>query len=181
MRTIEELINLVNQWAKDKGIHEKGNFFTQIMKTYEEIGEIIESLDKNDKEALSDGIGDSVVTLINASWFLGDDKFKSFIEKKDVAINFIKTNYGENSLKVNVENIIKDLMSELASIFMGYVNVKNPNFESIEFSITKILSNLEVLCYNYKLDFTECLNGAYEIISKRTGHMSSNGQFIKDK
>lgn len=181
MRTIEELINLVNQWAKDKGIHEKGNFFTQIMKTYEEIGEIIESLDKNDKEALSDGIGDSVVTLINASWFLGDDKFKSFIEKKDVAINFIKTNYGENSLKVSVKNIIKDLMSELASIFMEYVNVKNPNFESIEFSITKILSNLEVLCYNYKLDFTECLNGAYEIISKRTGHMSSNGQFIKDK
>ena len=72
-------------------------------------------------------------------------------------------------------------MSELTSIFMEYVNVKNPNFESIEFSITKILSNLEVLCYNYKLDFTECLNGAYEIISKRTGHMSSNGQFIKDK
>lgn len=181
MRTIEELINLVNEWAKDKGIHDKGNFFTQIMKTYEEIGEIVESLDKNDKEALSDGIGDSVVTLINASWFLGDDKFKSFIEKKDVDINFIKTNYGENSLKVSVENIIKDLMSELASIFMEYVNVKNPNFESIEFSITKILSNLEVLCYNYKLDFTECLNGAYEIISKRTGHMSSNGQFIKDK
>jgi len=181
MRTTEELINLVNQWAKDKGIHEKGNFFTLIMKTYEEIGEIIESLDKNDKEALSDGIGDSVITLVNASWFLGDDKFKSFIEKKDVGINFIKTNYGENSLKVSVENIIKDLMSELASIFMEYVNVKNPNFESIEFSITKILSNLEVLCYNYKLDFTECLNGAYEIISKRTGHMSSNGQFIKDK
>lgn len=181
MRTIEELINLVNEWAKDKGIHDKGNFFTQIMKTYEEIGEIVESLDKNDKEALSDGIGDSIVTLINASWFLGDDKFKSFIEKKNVAINFIKTNYGENSLKVSVENIIKDLMSELASIFMEYVNVKNPNFESIEFSITKILSNLEVLCYNYKLDFTECLNGAYEIISKRTGHMSSNGQFIKDK
>lgn len=181
MRTIEELINLVNEWAKDKGIHDKGNFFTQIMKTYEEIGEIVESLDKNDKEALSDGIGDSIVTLINASWFLGDDKFKSFIEKKDVAINFIKTNYGENSLKVSVENIIKDLMSELASIFMEYVNVKNPNFESIEFSITKILSNLEFLCYNYKLDFTECLNGSYEIISKRTGHMSSDGQFIKDK
>ena len=138
MRTIEELINLVNEWAKDKGIHDKGNFFTQIMKTYEEIGEIVESLDKNDKEALSDGIGDSIVTLINASWFLGDDKFKSFIEKKNVAINFIKTNYGENSLKVSVENIIKDLMSELASIFMEYVNVKNPNFESIEFSITKI-------------------------------------------
>ena len=181
MRTTNELIDLVNKWAEDKGIHKEANFFTQIMKTYEEIGEIVESLDKNDKEALSDGIGDSIVTLINASWFLGDDKFKSFIEKKDVAINFIKTNYGENSLKVSVENIIKDLMSELASIFMEYVNVKNPNFESIEFSITKILFNLEVLCYNYKLDFTECLNGAYEIISKRTGHMSSNGQFIKDK
>ena len=40
MRTIEELINLVNEWAKEKGIHEKGNFFTQIMKTYEEVGEI---------------------------------------------------------------------------------------------------------------------------------------------
>ena len=181
MRTIEELINLVNEWAKEKGIHEKGNFFTQIMKTYEEVGEIIESLDKNDKEALSDGIGDSVVTLINASWFLGDDKFKLFIVKKDEAINFVKTNYGESALKVNVKSIIKDLMSELSLIFTEYVNVKNPNFEEIEGSIIRTLSNLEVLCYNYKLDFTECLNGAYEIISKRTGHMDSNGQFVKDK
>lgn len=179
MKTTEELINLVNEWAKDKGIHEKGNFFTQIMKTYEEIGEIVESLDKNDKEALSDGIGDSIVTLINASWFLGDNKFKSFIEKKDRAVDFIKTNYGEKALKVSEKSIIKDLMSELTFIFTEYVNVKNPNFEEIETSIVRILSNLEVLCYNYKLDFTECLNGAYEIISKRSGKIV-NGTFVKD-
>lgn len=55
MIALKELIDLVNEWAEEKGIHEKGNFFTQIMKTYEEIGEIVESLDKNDKEALSDG------------------------------------------------------------------------------------------------------------------------------
>ena len=181
MRTIEELINLVNEWAKDKGIHEKGNFFTQIMKTYEEIGEIIESLDKNDKEALSDGIGDSIVTLINASWFLGDDKFKFFINKKDENLNFVRTNYGESALKVTIKAIMKDLMSDLAFIFVEYVNVKNPDFEEIELAIVRILFNLEVLCYNHKLNFIECLNGAYEIISKRTGHMSENGRFIKNE
>lgn len=180
MRTIEELINLVNEWAKEKGIHEKGNFFTQIMKTYEEVGEIIESLDRNDKEALSDGIGDSIVTLINASWFLGDDKFKLFIAKKDESINFIKTNYGEGALKVSIKSLIKDLMNGLSSIFIEYVNVKNPNFEDIQSVIVNILSNLEVLCYNYKLDFTECLNGAYEIISKRSGKIV-DGTFIKDE
>jgi NTP pyrophosphatase (non-canonical NTP hydrolase) len=180
MRTTNELIDLVNKWAEDKGIHKEANFFAQIMKTYEEIGEVISAIESNNKEELSDGIGDSIVTLINAAWFLGEDKFKTLLVQKNDALDFIKNNYGEDSLRVNISGIIKDLLKEMSYIFSEYINVKNPNFEEIEFSIIRILNTLDILCYNFKLDFTKCLDGAYEVISKRTGKIV-NGMFIKDK
>ena len=179
MRTTNELIDLVNKWAEDKGIHKEANFFAQIMKTYEEVGEVISAIESNNKEELSDGIGDSIVTLINAAWFLGEDKFKTLLVQKNDALDFIKNNYGEDSLRVNISGIIKDLLKEMSYIFSEYINVKNPNFEEIELSIIRILNTLDILCYNFKLDFTKCLDGAYEVISKRTGYMNDNGQFIK--
>ena len=58
------------------------------MKTYEEVGEVISAIESNNKEELSDGIGDSIVTLINATWFLGEDEFKTLlVQKNDAYIN----------------------------------------------------------------------------------------------
>ena len=60
-----ELFDLIRQWAKEKGILDKGDAKTQLIKLYEETGELSQSLLKNDKEGIIDAIGDSVVVLTN--------------------------------------------------------------------------------------------------------------------
>ena len=57
------LISPVEQWSMDKDLH-KANPDKQAMKVWEESGEIAAALLRKDKEALIDGIGDTIVTLI---------------------------------------------------------------------------------------------------------------------
>lgn len=60
---MNQLIKKVEQWSIDKNLH-NGNSDRQALKFYEEAGEVAAALSRNDKEALKDGIGDTVVTLI---------------------------------------------------------------------------------------------------------------------
>ena len=60
---MNNLISQVEQWSMDKDLH-KANPDKQAMKVWEESGEIAAALLCKDKEALMDGIGDTVVTLI---------------------------------------------------------------------------------------------------------------------
>lgn len=60
---MDELIEQVEQWAKDKGLH-KDESSKQILKTVEEVGVVAAALARNDQDALRDGIGDVVVTMI---------------------------------------------------------------------------------------------------------------------
>lgn len=55
---------LVIEWAKERGLVNKENSRNQLLKTFEEMGEVSRALLKNDKPALIDGIGDVLVTLI---------------------------------------------------------------------------------------------------------------------
>ena len=54
----------VIQWADDRGLIDIGNEKTQLIKTYEELGEVSRAIIKNDRAALIDGLGDVMVTLI---------------------------------------------------------------------------------------------------------------------
>ena len=56
---------LIRNWAKDRGIYDKGNSHTQYVKLMEEAGELAEALLKNDKYEIKDAIGDMVVVLTN--------------------------------------------------------------------------------------------------------------------
>ncbi|HAR6696906.1 TPA: MazG-like family protein [Staphylococcus aureus] len=60
---MNKLIKNVEQWSIDKNLH-LGKPERQALKFYEEAGEIAAALSRSDKEALKDGIGDTVVTLI---------------------------------------------------------------------------------------------------------------------
>lgn len=60
---MNELIELVEKWSKDKGL-DKAESSKQMLKTVEEVGEVAGALARNDKHELKDGIGDVVVTLI---------------------------------------------------------------------------------------------------------------------
>ncbi|MGM0206461.1 hypothetical protein IGI96_000930 [Enterococcus sp. DIV0421] len=60
---MDELIEQVEQWAKDKGLN-KADSSKQMLKVFEETGEVAAALARNNQDALRDGIGDVVVTLI---------------------------------------------------------------------------------------------------------------------
>ena len=63
----------IRKWAKDRGIYDKGDPKTQLIKLYEETGELSQSLLKNDKPGIIDAIGDSVVVLTNLAHLVDVD------------------------------------------------------------------------------------------------------------
>lgn len=60
---MNELIKQVEQWSIEKGL-DKAESSKQFLKCTEELGEVAAALARNDKDALRDGIGDVIVTLI---------------------------------------------------------------------------------------------------------------------
>ena len=64
MNTLDQLVEQVQQWSMDKDLH-NGNPDRQALKFYEEAGEVASALSRGQMDALKDGIGDTVVTLIN--------------------------------------------------------------------------------------------------------------------
>lgn len=60
---MNDLVKQVEKWSIDKNLH-NANPERQALKVWEESGEIAAALSRDDKEALIDGIGDTIVTLI---------------------------------------------------------------------------------------------------------------------
>lgn len=60
---MNELIEQVEQWAKNKGLDEADSA-KQYLKVSEEVGEVAAALARGQQDELRDGIGDVVVTLI---------------------------------------------------------------------------------------------------------------------
>lgn len=61
----------IRNWAKQKGIYEKGDPKTQCIKLFEEAGELSKAILKNDEEEFIDAIGDCVVVLTNLAKLKG--------------------------------------------------------------------------------------------------------------
>lgn len=64
MKLINEF-DLIRNWADDKGIFDKGDPKTQLIKLYEEVGELSKAILNNDQAEIVDAIGDCVVVLTN--------------------------------------------------------------------------------------------------------------------
>jgi len=64
MQLINEF-DSIRQWANERGIYEKGDPKTQLIKLFEEIGELSQSILKKDQNGVIDAIGDCVVVLTN--------------------------------------------------------------------------------------------------------------------
>ena len=66
-----EKFNLIRQWAKEKGIYEKGDPKTQFLKLQEESGELAKAILMQNKAEIIDALGDCLVVLINLSELCG--------------------------------------------------------------------------------------------------------------
>lgn len=58
------LFSRVEEWGKERGLDNEDYKFKQALKVMEEVGETMSALAKNNTDAIKDGIGDSIVTLI---------------------------------------------------------------------------------------------------------------------
>ena len=68
-----EIFDLIRSWADERGIYKEGDPKTQLIKLYEETGELAKALLEGDKNGIIDAIGDSVVVLTNLSKLVGYD------------------------------------------------------------------------------------------------------------
>lgn len=81
IRMIDTDFQLVRDWAKEKGLYKTGDAATQTMKLIEELGETCKAFLKPDgwiskqgktkDEEVKDGLGDTLVVLINLSHLMG--------------------------------------------------------------------------------------------------------------
>ena len=68
-----DIFNNIREWADERDLYKNGDPKTQLIKLYEESGELSQSLLKNDKAGIIDAIGDSVVVLTNLAHLVGTD------------------------------------------------------------------------------------------------------------
>jgi len=61
----------IREWARSKGIYEKGDLKTQTIKFYEEAGELAKAVLNEDTKEIIDAIGDSIVVLTSVAYFAG--------------------------------------------------------------------------------------------------------------
>jgi NTP pyrophosphatase (non-canonical NTP hydrolase) len=59
----------IRDWAKEKGIYEKGDIKTQYIKFQEEAGELAKAIINHDNDEIIDAIGDCVVVLTSIAYF----------------------------------------------------------------------------------------------------------------
>lgn len=174
MKKIEELVALVDKWAEEKGIHEKGNIFSQAMKTYEEVGELITAIYHDNKEEQADAIADSLITIINASWFMKGTTFLDYYNE------VFDRNYPDFEGLEGLSGYIFELQKRLTY----YVNSAfEKERTALEFAPATIdlIDALIAISMRLGIDHIKALEDAYNVIAKRTGKMSEDGQFIKDK
>ena len=65
--------DLIRYWASERGLYEKGDIKTQVIKLQEEVGELSKAILENDEADIIDAIGDSVVVLTNLAHLSGFD------------------------------------------------------------------------------------------------------------
>lgn len=74
---LKKLITNVQQWSIDRGL-DKADSKKQMLKLYEEFGELASGLAKGNKEVVKDSIGDVVVVLIILAQQQGLEKISDF-------------------------------------------------------------------------------------------------------
>ena len=67
------IFNRIRDWGEQKGILNKGDTKTQLIKLYEETGELSQAVLKNNKEDIIDAVGDIVVVLTNFAELAGSN------------------------------------------------------------------------------------------------------------
>ena len=91
LKPMKQTIQLVEQWAEEKGILSKATTIKQAMKTQEEVSELCNAILDDNRDEIKDAIGDIMVTLIIQCKMQGMD-LQDCLES---AYNVIKNRTGK--------------------------------------------------------------------------------------
>lgn len=173
MKTIQELVPLIQEWAKEREIYKQLTPFDELLKTHEEVGELIKACYDNDKPAIQDAIGDVMVTLINYCYKERID----VLEQINDVLNFEeKRGYIKAQLALNIQDSLNRLMH--ANFRLLGIGGETPFLYFYE--ITSIIGYLDDIAFLENTTIEECLNLAYNEIKNRKGKII-NGKFIKNE
>ena len=169
--TIQELVPLIQEWAKEREIYKQLTPFDELLKTHEEVGELIKACYNNDKPAIQDAIGDTMICLINYCYFR-KEKFNT------IFLNALSLKNNTNDDCVILSFSVNKLLIELfhSEYKMSKYNYTGNCYTHILY-IVKYLNNIAEL---EGTTLEACLNIAYNEIKNRKGKII-NGKFIKDE
>lgn len=157
---LQELITKVQQWSIDRGL-DKADSKKQMLKLYEEFGELASGIAKGNKEVIKDSIGDVVVVLIILA------QQQDIRQNSDFCIIF-------DHLSIN------DLMPRAAEL-IGLISLRvRKTNDEIEEYIVRLISCLRTIAKYENLKFEDCLSQAWNEIKDRKGKLI-DGVWVKEE
>ena len=162
---------LIQEWAKEREIYKQLTPFDELLKTHEEVGELIKACYDNDKPAIQDAIGDTMICLINYCYKERID----VLEQINDVLNFeSKRADSKVMLALNIQDSLNRLMH--ANFRLIGIGGETPFLYFYE--ITSIIGYLDDIAFLENTTIEECLNLAYNEIKNRKGKII-NRKFIK--
>lgn len=171
-----DYVTKITAWADERNIKGKGRLTKQLLKSDEENAELqnaIESYENGNKDALiqiKDSIGDIYVTLVVSTYLVSERTYLTFRK--------IKTS-KDQTVNVSWLYYIRELKSQDAKLFDVFTSTE-ATFIDIEVRLASYVNFLDMIAQNYGLELAECIEYAYNIISKRKGEMI-DGTFVKEE
>lgn len=159
MSNLIDLTEKIEQWAEDRNLHTVDPI-KQYDKLIEEFGELIKGINKQDMLMIKDSIGDMYVVMVIMSMQTGNSLIGLLGNGK------VHTLRPEHSTFMYV-HVIAALARELN---------KGSYILSEIYELNKQLAKT---CGEYYLDFTGCVELAYNEIKDRKGEMR-DGKFVKE-
>lgn len=162
--TIKEQIELIKQWAIDRGLDKKATVIGQIQKTAEEGAELLIGISKGNQELIKDSIGDVFVTLVIGNMIGRNYDILSIY-------NGAKATANKLSLKDNKAYYMSHITGNMWDLFLL-------NTYSVHF-LHEIIRTLAITARYYGFTLEECVAAAYKEIAGRKGRVI-NGTFVKE-
>lgn len=156
---LHKLITNVQQWSIDRGL-DKADSKKQMLKLYEEFGELASGLAKGNKEVVKDSIGDVVVVLIILAQQQGVKLISDF--------------------ELSHENISKENVVLEASEYIGAVSNFVKRNLKCEGHIVYLITYLQRIAKDEGLKFEDCLSLAWNEIKDRKGKLI-DGVWVKEE
>lgn len=168
---MDKLIRNIEHWAEDRNLISGSTPHRQLLKLYEEFGELCSGLAKNKPEVIKDSVGDCFVVLVilNKQLNLGDN----------IIVNNLETPFYEYT---DIPLGVMFYMGGLAALLNG---INKPGLKqstlrnALKDHIAWCIHGLTFLCDNLGLEFKDCVQYAYDQIKDQKGKMV-DGVFIKE-